>query len=254
MPSLLGDRDTPQAPLRSRRAFVVSLIAHVALFVTIATVSLRTAIDLPTPHDPLAFVNAGPAITLANIPPPPRGGGLRQESSVTATVDEKKITAEPFTVPLTPPDGFDDTGDGSRNRGAAPGPGPGPFRGPADGDPGGIGDGIGDRVAPPPPPAPPAAKGPIRLHSGVTAPVKTSHVAPVYPPIAQSARIQGTIILEAIISETGRVESLRVLRSVPLLDDAAIAAVRQWQYRPALVSGTPTPVIMTITVDFRLAP
>jgi TonB family protein len=253
MPSLLGDRGTPQAPLRSRRAFAVSLIGHVALFVIIATVSLRTAIELPSPHDPLAFVNTSPIIRLADFPSPPWSGGQRTERNTPAVLMETQDPPGGPGAPVTPPDGFaPDHSDGTTGPGVIgpPGGGDGPEYDPRGF--GGFGPGIHGELPPPLPPLKP--KSPIRLHSGVKAPLKIAHSAPVYPPIAQVARVQGTVILEAIISDAGVVESVRVLRSVALLDDAAIAAVRQWRYQPALVSGTPVPVIITVTVDFRLAP
>jgi TonB family protein len=77
---------------------------------------------------------------------------------------------------------------------------------------------------------------------------------PVYPAIARTAKVQGMVILEAVISATGRVEDVKVLRSVPLLDDAAIDAVRQWQFTPTILNGEPIPVVMTVTVTFTLQP
>jgi periplasmic protein TonB len=256
MPSLLGDRGTPQAPLRSRRAFAVSLVGHVALFVVIATVSLRTAIDLPQPHAPLAFLDSGPTIRLADLPSPQPSGSQRHEPRETPPRGVVPETNGPPPIPGVPtiaPDGFAPdksyAGGGPEVIGP-PGGGNGPESDPKDFN--GFGPDIHGVLPPPLPPA--APRTPIRLHSGVKAPLKVVHTAPVYPPIAQSARVQGTVILEAIISDAGLVESVRVLRSVALLDDAAIAAVRQWRYQPALVSGTPVPVIITVTVDFRLAP
>ena len=70
--------------------------------------------------------------------------------------------------------------------------------------------------------------------------------------MAQAARVQGVVILEAIIGPSGAVTEVKVLRSVPLLDDAAIAAVQQWQYTPTLLNGVPVPIIMTVTVNFTL--
>ena len=64
--------------------------------------------------------------------------------------------------------------------------------------------------------------------------------------------MQGIVILEAVISETGRVRDVRVLRSIPLLDNAAIDAVRQWQFTPTLLNGQPVPIVMTVTVSFEL--
>jgi len=70
--------------------------------------------------------------------------------------------------------------------------------------------------------------------------------------VAQAARLEGIVIIEATISSSGRVVDARVLRSSPLLDEAALAAVRQWRYTPTLLNGVPVPVIMTVTVQFTI--
>jgi protein TonB len=83
-------------------------------------------------------------------------------------------------------------------------------------------------------------------------PAKVLHVPPVYPAIAQQARVEGVVIIEAIIGTDGRVKEARVLRSKPLLDEAALAAVRQWVFSPTTLNGVPVPVLMTVTVNFTL--
>ena len=70
--------------------------------------------------------------------------------------------------------------------------------------------------------------------------------------MAKQARVEGTVILEATISEQGRVTNVKVLRGIPLLDNSALDAVKQWRYSPTLLNGTPVPVIMTVTVNFKL--
>jgi protein TonB len=108
--------------------------------------------------------------------------------------------------------------------------------------------------APPPPPPPPGwAAGAVRVGAGIRMPVKTKHVAPEYPPIAQSANVTGVVILEVLIGADGRVQDTRVLRSIPLLDQAAVDAVKQWEFTPTLLNGSPVPVIMTATVQFTLS-
>jgi protein TonB len=92
----------------------------------------------------------------------------------------------------------------------------------------------------------------VRLHSGIRTPQKILYVAPVYPTVARAARVKGIVIIEATIDENGTVESARVLKGEPLLNQAALDAVRQWRFTPALLSGVPVPVVMTVTVDFRL--
>ena len=89
--------------------------------------------------------------------------------------------------------------------------------------------------------------------SAIRPPQRISDVQPVYPPIAQAARVQGIVIIEATIGADGRITNTRVLRSIPLLDQAAVDAVRQWQYTPTQLNGVPVPVIMTVTVTFTLS-
>jgi protein TonB len=74
----------------------------------------------------------------------------------------------------------------------------------------------------------------------------------VYPPIAQQAKIQGAVVIEAIIDIDGKVREARVLRPLPMLDQAALDAVRQWEYEPTLLAGQPIAVVMTVTVTFTL--
>jgi protein TonB len=84
-------------------------------------------------------------------------------------------------------------------------------------------------------------------------PRKVRNVVPEYPDIARQARVQGVVILEAVIGPRGDVTSVKVLRGIPLLDQSAIDAVRQWVYTPTLLNGQPVPVIMTVTVNYKLA-
>jgi protein TonB len=93
---------------------------------------------------------------------------------------------------------------------------------------------------------------PVRIGPKIDPPRKTRHIAPVYPAVARAARVEGVVILEATIDRHGRVANARVLCSIPLLDQAAVDAVREWQFSPTLLNGVPVPVIMTVTVNFTL--
>jgi TonB family protein len=93
---------------------------------------------------------------------------------------------------------------------------------------------------------------PVRVGGNVRPPTKTKHVDPEYPPIAKSARVQGVVIMEVVIDEQGRVAEARILRSIPLLDQAALDAVRQWEFTPTLLNGSPVPIVLTTTVQFVL--
>jgi periplasmic protein TonB len=77
-------------------------------------------------------------------------------------------------------------------------------------------------------------------------------VLPTYPPLARSARIQGTVLLQATISKVGIIENLQLLSGHPMLAPAAIEAVRQWRYRPYILNNEPVEVETQITVNFSL--
>ncbi len=117
----------------------------------------------------------------------------------------------------------------------------------------GIIDGI-LRGAVPPAVAPPRPAPPVRIIVGgmVQQAKLINQVLPVYPPLARSARIQGTVRLEAIISKEGSIQNLRVLSGPPLLIKAAMDAVLQWRYQPTLLNGEPVEVQTTIDVVFHL--
>ena len=101
-----------------------------------------------------------------------------------------------------------------------------------------------------PPPPPPAA--PLRVGGDIKEPKRIRNPPPLYPKIAQAAKVSGVVILEATISKEGEVRDVKVLRSIPMLDQAAIEAVRQWRYTPPLLNNVPVDVIMTVTVNFTL--
>jgi len=102
----------------------------------------------------------------------------------------------------------------------------------------------------PPPPPPPPPQSVLRVGGNIRPPQRVVDVAPTYPPIALAAAVEGVVILEAVIAEDGSVRDVRVLRSIPLLDTAAVEAVRQWRFTPTLLNGEAVPVVMTVTVAF----
>jgi TonB family protein len=119
-------------------------------------------------------------------------------------------------------------------------------------------------TSPPPPTPPPTLASPdsaaptpapeaIRVGGAIREPRKIRDVSPVYPDLARRARVQGQVILECTISPEGNVTAVRVRQGPPLLEQAAVEAVRQWQYSPTLLNGVAVPVIMTVTITFRLS-
>ena len=99
---------------------------------------------------------------------------------------------------------------------------------------------------------PPGPTAPVRVGGGIKQPTRLVYVDAAYPPIAQSARVQGIVIVEATIGCDGSVADAKILRGQPLLNESAIEAVKKWRYTPTLLNGVPVPVIMTVTVTFRV--
>ena len=96
----------------------------------------------------------------------------------------------------------------------------------------------------------PDATGAYRIGGSIRAPRRVHNVFPQYPAVAKATGVQGVVIIEARVDERGNVGDTRVLRSIPLLDEAALDAVKQWKYEPTLIKGAAVPVRMTVTVNF----
>jgi len=212
---------------------VVSIVAHTALIVVFLVVPLVALDALPGIRGVPDFVLATPAELPA--PPPPARRSPRNQTVVDASSNPAPTSAPDRIEPEIVQAGVDTRV---------------PYDGP--GVPGGIDGGVALPGATIPVPPPPAVTRPLRPGGIIRPPQKIKDVAPIYPPIARSAGIRGTVILEAVIGETGRVRDVRVLRSIALLDAAALDAVRQWQFTPTLLNGVPVPIVMTVTVTFEL--
>jgi len=96
------------------------------------------------------------------------------------------------------------------------------------------------------------AQGAVKAEGDIKPPKLVKEVAPVYPEVARVAGVQGVVILSVKADETGRVADVMVLRSIPLLDQAAIDAVNQWVYEPYVKDGKAEPIVFTVTVRFQL--
>ena len=102
----------------------------------------------------------------------------------------------------------------------------------------------------PPPPPPPAVEKPIRVGGNVQQANLLVRTLPVYPQLAKQARVQGVVVLEAVIGKDGTIKDLRVISGHQLLVPAALDAVSKWVYKPTLLNGEPVEVVTTITVNF----
>ena len=234
---MFGDVVDPSIKLGSQKWYTVplSIIAHVVLFAAVIIIPLMATDVLPTPPSMMAFVGAPPTPP-PPPPPPPSAAPPPKTPTPVANPNAAPIEAPKQIIPETPSVGVSE---------GVPG-------GVEGGVPGGVMGGVvgGLPEAPPPPPPPPQA--PVRVGGAIKQPTKLKNVPPVYPPIAQSARVQGVVIIEATIGADGKVKDAKVLRSIPLLDQAALDAVKQWVFTPTLLNNVPVPVIMTVTVNFTL--
>lgn len=93
----------------------------------------------------------------------------------------------------------------------------------------------------------------VRVSQGVSEGLLVHQVRPVYPPLARAARIQGSVVLQAVIGKDGAIQNLRLVSGHPMLAPAAIDAVKQWKYKPYFLNGEPVEVDTQITVNFTLA-
>jgi len=230
---LFRDVTNPSVKVGSRQwhTLPLSILAHIFVITLLIVVPLMAGDILPTPRElTAAFVAAPPP----PAPPPPPA---RTPMDVQRRIVEPDSTLAPVEAPqaITRESGL------------------------VEAEPEAIVANVlgvvGGTNVPTVESLPPVAAVPSPLvHVGGTIlpPKKIRDVSPVYSPIAQSNRVQGVVILEATIGADGRVQQVRVLRSIPLLDASAIEAAKQWQYTPTLLNGVPVPVVMSVTVNFQL--
>ncbi len=237
-----GLSDTDAAAGRRRRvALPASMLLHGAAALALVLVPLLLADSLPTSSGELRAFFVEPIALPAPPPPPPAPprGATAAHVAPRPTTSAAAVFSVPVEVPaeIRPEEGLEIGVEGGV---------PGGVEG---GVPGGVvGGGVGGLPDAPPPPT----VKPVRVGGAVREPRKLVHVAPVYPEAARQARLQGVVVIEATLDARGHVANATVLHGNPIFDDSALEAVRQWVYMPTLLNGIPTPVLMTVTLVFRL--
>jgi protein TonB len=237
----LLDSDVKTHKTKQGYTLPVSIAIHIVVIIAVVVIPLMTAEALPEPTSVVKAFFVEPAAAPPPPPPPPPPAPKAQVQPRVASTPQP-VQENKFTAPIDTPDSVKpDEGIDLGVEGGVPG-------GVEGGVPGGVVGGVvgGLPDAPPPPAA-------VRVGGQIKEPKKLKNIAPVYPDIAKQARVQGVVILECTISPQGKVTDVKVLRGIPLLDAAAIEAVKQWVYSPTLLNGVPVPVIMTVTVNFRLS-
>jgi protein TonB len=228
----------PARNARSPYTIAVSIVAHILVIASVVIVPLLASGALPKlPSDDYLSIFAE-----AVPPPPPPLPAPPPSRSTDTLLPDPGVTAVSYEAP-----------DGVHEEVVDPRP---PSIGEIDPDAvgrmNGLLGGTGNAPAPPPPPAPKPPAGPQKVGGQIREPRRVFSVAPIYPGLARQARVQGTVVIQAVIGVDGAVRDTEIINSVPLLDQAALDAVRQWRYAPTLLNGEPVPVIMTVSVRFTL--
>jgi protein TonB len=221
--------------------WIAALALHSLGLLAVLGLPLLRSDDLPSPVAVTRAFFVQPALAPPQPPPPPPAprAKLVPRSKTPPVVSPGQTFTAPVRIPdqVKPEEIVEAV----------------PVAGEAGGVEGGVAGGVvGGVIGGLPQSRPPAPPARLRAGIDVKEPTKVKNVDPVYPDIAGRANIQGVVILELMISPDGRVADVKVLRSVPLLDDAAVAAVRQWVYTPTLLDGVPVSAFMTVTVRFSL--
>lgn len=241
-----GRVDRPFMDSRPGSKFL-SIVVHTVLLSAVLLIPLLYATEhLPAVKMMAAFVVTAPPPPPPPPPPPAPKAPAAESRSAAKPVESASPDAAPVEAPTE-----------VRPEPAVP-PGVEGVEGGVEG--GVVGGVVGGIVgglitpAPPPPPPPPAPKptGPVRVGGQIETPSLVKRVDPKYPPLAVAAKLTGTVILEVVVNEEGRVSDVTVLRSQGLLDRAAIDAVKEWQYSPLVLNGVPTPFVLTVTLNFSL--
>lgn len=226
---------------KRRAATMVSLVLQAALVTALAAL-------------PLLDTEALPKVTLSTLvaPGPPAGPPAPARPEVArraATPHDSDMMGQKLREPQEIPKRI-----AHIEESAAPpeipsgGPGVPGGTGPSEGNP------LNTIINLPPPAVipKPSVSSPLRVSQGVAQGFLVHEVKPAYPPLARQARIQGTVLLQAIIGKEGSIERLRLVSGHPMLAPAAIEAVKQWRYRPYTLNGEPVEVETEITVNFVL--
>ena len=238
----LLDSDTRVHGTKQGYTLPVSIAIHTIVLIAVIVVPLLTSEELPEPTSVVKAFFVEPQAAPPPPPPPPPPAPKPAQAQPKPVATPPPVVDDKFTAPVQTPDEVKpDEGIDLGVEGGVPG-------GVEGGVPGGVVGGVvgGLPDAPPPPQA-------VRVGGQIKEPKKLKTVNPEYPDIAKQARVQGVVILECTISPQGKVTDVKILRGIPLLDAAAVEAVKQWVYSPTLLNGVPVPVIMTVTVNFRLS-
>ncbi len=189
---------------------------------------------VPEPEIMSTFVQIAAPPPPPPPPPPPKAAAPKPTTPTPVVIAPPDVPVQPVTVPDNLPPPTTGSGDDSGAEGGVEGGVEGGIEG------GVVGSDVGGNEI-------------LRVGGAIDAPVAISRVSPVYTEIARKARLQGVVVLEAIIDTSGNVTQVRILKGLPMgLDKSAEEAVKKWKFKPATLNGRPVKVYFNLTVNFRL--
>jgi protein TonB len=233
---------------RRKSTTVLSWIVEAAIIGVVVVIPLMVTQSMPAPKLTTMLV--------APPPPPPPAAAVAKVKPTTTTATKTPVVKvheaqlDELRTPTEIPKKIDMTAD------AAPAPSAPSVSGVMGGVPGGVEGGTAGGViggilnSKAELPAKPKM---VRVSQGVSQGLLVHKVTPEYPPIAKQARMQGSVVLRAVIGKDGKVENVQTESGSPLLASAAMHAVKQWRYKPYVLNGSPVEVETTVTVNFQLA-
>jgi periplasmic protein TonB len=224
-----------KAPKNRALIIQMALLMHVLIIGVVLAAQYWNIDPVDEPPIQVSFFQASAPPPPPPPPPPPAAPKPAAPKPVVVQETPPEIV-QPITVPEDVPEpSTEAVSEGTGEEGVEGGV----EGGVAGGQVGGVPESTGDEI--------------LRVGGEITKPVRLGGAQPAYTELARKARIQGVVIVEAVIDKEGKVTNVRVLKGLPMgLDQSAVDAVKSWRFRPATLNGRPVSVYYSLTVNFRL--
>ncbi|MFW6131491.1 MAG: energy transducer TonB [Candidatus Aminicenantaceae bacterium] len=228
---------------RKALALPIAFSIHALLIIAFIVIPLLNPSDLPQIEVYSAFLAPPPPAPPPPPPPPKKRASSERKTRIKAVQKQTSVEPGKLVAPVDIPDEIaaEELSDIGIEGGVVGGVEGGVVGGVLGGVVGGALGGVVGEI-----------EAPVRAIGDIKPPKRIHWVKPVYPELARQAKIEGVVIIEATTDKYGRVNDVKVLKSIPLLDQAAKDAVWQWVYEPMVINGQPRGVIFTVTVRFNL--
>jgi periplasmic protein TonB len=259
---MLDDVLIESAGKDKQKAVLVTMLVLISAVIHLGIIAALIVLGMLAKEGPAAIEKPIAAFIAVSAPPPPpppppAGGGSRPKATPKVETPQERPRQEfrqPTETPQVVPEAAEvpqDEDSGAAEGGQVGGVKGGQVGGVVGGQIGGvvggqIGGVVGGQVGG-------TGDVPVRVGGNVKAPIRITDITPIYTEAARRARIQGFVVIEAVVDRNGNVTEARVLKPLPLgLDQAALEAVKRLRFKPATLNGQPVPVYYNLTVNFQL--